>query len=111
MAATGDQAELHQEDPGGVDGVAEGVGGSEESEVFAGENLRGSVAAGVVHSQGRQLEGDLERSPSRPLVEEGHGHGRFPMVDGKDWSAVHVYILPFDDSLGLDSHHVLLRNL
>ena len=33
LLAAGDDAELHQEDPGGVDGVTEGVLGLEEAEV------------------------------------------------------------------------------
>ena len=107
----GDDAELHQEDPSGVHGVTEGVLGFEEAEVVTRENLRRSVAGGVVHPQVGQLEGDLQGGPGRPLVEEGHGHGPFSIVDGEDWPAVDVDILAFDDSLGLDSHHVLLRNL
>ena len=90
--------------------MTEGVCGCEEAEVFSCENVSGNVSRRVVQSQVRQLEDSL-LSPRSFLIQKGHGHRLFPIVIWGKWSAVHVDIRPFIDSLGLNSQLILLRNL
>ena len=88
----GDEAELDKKDPGGVDGPSEGVPGFEVAEVLPVEDLGCSVP-GLVQAEVRQLKGDLERSPGRPLVEEGHGYRGEAALDWKDGPTVDINIL------------------
>ena len=74
MFVAGHHRELDNQDPGGVHAPLEGVIGFVNTKIFAREHVCGSVSSRMIHTKISQLEGDLERSSSCPLVQEGHGY-------------------------------------